>query len=356
MMLRNDLAGARSGLGTLARALAVAVPLALAAPFSAAIAQDAVSIASLTVGGGYHSTAAGVAKVLSEDGGMTATVKPFGKTSSWMPLLQRGEIEFGMTSGEDAAWAYKGAQIYPRPVDKLRLVVFGNRVAAAPLVVRKDSGIETLDDLKGKRVYEVPGNLVVELNIEAMLNSVDLAMDDVDRVPVSSTRQGSELLRQNRLDATYGAAAQTPYIVELDRTVPLTALSYGKLDPSAGDAITPEMQAKLKELLPGSALYVQKAGAGYHTKDVVIIAFGLNLVSSTEVSEDTVYNVTKTLFENADKLHGIFPWLDQWTPETMFVEDQVAPYHDGAVKYFKEAGLWTDAAEARQQELLASAS
>lgn len=352
MMLPDDLTGARRGL----RSLAMIAALATAAPLAAVAQDDAVSIASLTVGGGYHSTAAGVAKVLSEDGGMAVTVKPFGKTSSWMPLLQRGEIEFGMTSGEDAAWAYQGAQIYPRPVDKLRLVVFGNRVAASPLVVRKDSGIETLKDLEGKRVYEVPGNLVVELNIEAMLDSVGLSKDDVKRVPVSSTRQGSELLRQNRLDATYGAAAQTPYIVELDRSVPLTALSYGDLDASAGDEITPEMQAKLKEFLPGSALTVQKAGAGYHTRDVVIIAFGLNLVSSTDVSEDTVYKVTKTLFENADDLHGIFPWLDMWTPETMFDEEQVAPYHDGAVKYFKEAGLWTDAAEARQQELLSSGS
>lgn len=318
-----------------------------------AVAQDTISIASLTVGGGYHSTASGVAKVLNEQSPLSATVKPFGKTSSWMPLLQRGELQFGLTSGEDANWAYRGAQVYPEPLDKLRLVVFGNRIAAAPLVVREESDIMTLKDLAGRRVYEVPGNVVVELNIRAMLESVGLSVDDVTRVPVSSTRQGSELLRQGRLDATYGAAAQTPYVVELDRSVPLRALSYGDLDPAAGDTISDAMQAALREHLPGSTLHVQKAGQGYHDRDVVIIAFGLNLVSSADVDDDTVYTVTKTLFENAEALHGIFPWLNMWTPETMFTDNPVAPYHDGAVRYFKEAGVWTDAADSRQQELLA---
>lgn len=321
-----------------------------------AAAQDAVSIASLTVGGGYHSTASGVAKVLNEQAGISVSVKPFGKTSSWIPLLQRGEVEFGVTSGEDAAWAYHGDQLYPQAVDKLRLVVFGNRIAASPLIVREDSDIETLTDLEGKRVYEVPGNVVVEKNVEAMLESVGLTYEDVQKVPVSSTRKGSDLLRQNRLDATYGAAAQTPYVVELAQTVPVRAMSYGDLDPAVGDEITEEMQVALKKHLPGSTLFLQKSGEGYHDRDVVIIAFGLNLVANADVSEDTVYSVTKTLFEQSEELQGIFPWLDQWKPETMFTEDPVAPYHDGAIKYFKEAGLWTDAVEARQQALISGES
>jgi TRAP transporter TAXI family solute receptor len=320
---------------------------------SVALSQE-LSMGTLTTGGSFYAVGAGLAKVVSEASPVKISVKPFGTTGSWMPLLERNQVQLGLAATEESAWAFHGKYNYPQRQKNIRLLMFGNRVQSAPLVVRKDSGINSIKDLKGKRVYFVAGNTAVQLDVQVMLASMGLTWSDVQKVPVSSTRAGADLLRENRLDATYGASATTPYSLELNRAVGIRALSYGDLDPDKGDKVTPEMNAKVSDLLPGGALAVQKAGVGFYEKSTVIIDYGLQLLTNSKLSDETAYQIVKALWTNYQKLGPIYAWLKDWKPATMFTDNPVVPYHPGAVRFYKEIGVWTSKAETNQNALLAT--
>jgi TRAP-type uncharacterized transport system substrate-binding protein len=81
--------------------------------------------------------------------------------------------------------------------------------------------------------------------------------------------------------------------------------------------------------------------------------FSNYLVSRTDVTDDVIYAVVEALWNNYEELAAIHPMLVQWKPERFIDENAIVPYHDGAVRFYKEKGVWTDAMEARQQELLA---
>ena len=73
--------------------------------------------------------------------------------------------------------------------------------------------------------------------------------------------------------------------------------------------------------------------------DVVTFGVGATFVSSTDVSEDAVYTVVKSVFENFDDFRGLHPAFAVLTPEEMATAGLSAPLHDGAAKYYREAGL-----------------
>jgi len=76
------------------------------------------------------------------------------------------------------------------------------------------------------------------------------------------------------------------------------------------------------------------------------------VAASAHLSNETVYVVTKTLWKHYKELHPYHVWLKQWRPKQMFDPNPIIPYHPGAVKFFKEAGVWTSQVEKKQKELL----
>jgi len=79
-------------------------------------------------------------------------------------------------------------------------------------------------------------------------------------------------------------------------------------------------------------------------------------MASAHLNDETVYEVMKTLYAHYEKLHPIHLWLSSWDPEQMFEPNPSLPYHPGAVKFFKEEGMWNDDMEKLQQELLNAAN
>ena len=88
-------------------------------------------------------------------------------------------------------------------------------------------------------------------------------------------------------------------------------------------------------------------------KPTYMMHFSNYLVSRTDVSDDVVYAVVEALWDNYQELGEIHPGLRLWTSDRFVIDDFLVPYHDGAIRFYKEQGLWTDAMEALQQELLA---
>jgi len=339
--------------------LIISVVIAMAANTSSQAANPGqlpatVGIGTHAVGGGYYACGTGVARLISDKTKIQAVVQPFAGPNAWMPLMESGKLELGLLSSTDAAWAYIGGFGYDKPSTNFRLVLRGNAQSATTFTVLKRSGIKKITDLRGKRLaYKYGGNQMLHNLAEAMLKSVGMTWNDVVPVPIPDFQTSTRMIREGRIDAGTSGATTTPTALELHTALGVNVLSYGDMKPDdIAKGVPVDKQAILDELVPGCFPMTVKAGEGVVEKDTVLISYAIYLAASANLSEDAVHLILKTIWENYSDLHPVHPWLRGWKPETMTSGIQPAPFHNGAIKFYKEKNVWTEAMEKRQKQLL----
>ena len=332
---------------------ALIAALAVVAISTAAWAQSlpkAVTIGSNPPGTGYYAVASGLAKVVSQGTGMQMSVQPHSGTSTMLPLLNSGEMEFGTINAVDVGLAYRGPnykiggrnpfQYSPN----VRVIQRGSPLLVG-LLVRKDSPIKNVTDVKGKRMTgEYPAHLAVWYNMFGHLASAGLTWSDVKVVPVPAVNDGVDALVQGRADVTEHAlgAAKTK---EADTAIGVRHVS---IDCSA------EGQARLKKAVPGYYGRVVKAGtATAVVEDTCFLAYDTYLVASKLVPDHVVEATLKAISDRVEELHPMHPLLKEWTRERFVDPEPTLPYHPGAIRYYKDKGIWSAAMDQVQQKLLA---
>jgi len=170
------------------------------------------TIGTNTPGTVFYALAGGLAKVATEAGPVQTTIQPYTGTSTFLPLLNNGELEFGVVNGVDMGMAYLGPQKlkvggkndFPHSPN-IRLVMRGAPLIIA-LIVKKDSPLKSVHDLKGKRVTgEYPAHQAVWFNMYGLLASGGLTWKDVKVVPVPAVNDGIDAVAQGRADVSAGA-------------------------------------------------------------------------------------------------------------------------------------------------------
>ncbi|WP_102344749.1 TAXI family TRAP transporter solute-binding subunit [Bacillus sp. Marseille-P3661] len=295
----------------------------------------------------YHTAGSGIAKVISDNSDVSVTTKSFAGTKPWIPLMDKGDINIGFTGYTDALFPFKGLHGHEQNKN-LRMLVGGNEIPHTTMTVREDSGIDKMSDLKGKKIahYQVDGE-VMNLFMEYSLKSVGLGWDDVKQVPISDAISATDALREGRVDAILTADPNAGWALELDNAIGIKGLNLGDVD-----SIEQLPADFVEETQTETGLGIGVHEAGFLDGPTIIHEFNTVLLASAHLSEDVAYEITKTLWENSEKLHSFSHWLEKWSPETMFIEDPPVPYHEGAIKFFKEKGVWTEAADANHQKLM----
>src|SRR2546425_6263421 len=190
--------------------LAILIGL-LAATTADAQLPKQVTLATNPPGTAYYAVASGLAKVVSSHAGYQMVVQPYTGTSTMLPLLNTGEVDFGLVNAVDLGLAYRGPSFKiggrnPDPHSPhLRLVMRGSPLMVG-LLVRKDSPIKVARDIKGKRMTgEYPAHLAVWYNMFGHLSSAGLTWSDVKVVPVPAVNDGVDALLQGRAEVTQHA-------------------------------------------------------------------------------------------------------------------------------------------------------
>jgi len=266
----------------------------------------------------------------------------------WMPMFASKEIELGVLNCWDAQQAWLGGFDYD-PISRgqgfpVRLVTNGSYNTAS-ILVAKDSGIKTAQDLIGKRyVLTVTGSAGITMQNEAFLANHNIDKSQVTLVSVTSITDGVDAVIEGRADGT-SVSTGVARNEELEST---RGALYLNMDPS------PEAVARANEFFP---LWVELVQPGPGRTGIVeptyMYIFSNYLVTRTDVADDVIYAVVEALWNNYEELSAIHPMLIEWRPERFITEDPTVPYHDGAIRFFKEQGIWTPAMEAAQQALLA---
>jgi TRAP transporter TAXI family solute receptor len=243
--------------------------------------------------------------------------------------ISEGELDFGVAQSD---WQYHSVNCSSKKVtcNKNLRAVFSVHPEPFHIIVSKDSGINSWDDLKGKRVNI--GN------------------------PGSGQRGTMEVLM-----AAHGTkASDFAQATELTSTEQSKALCDGKIDaygytvgvPNAGVAVATDgcdariinlksgVEKKLVNDNPYYAFATIPKGT-YKTSDSDVTTFGVmaTFVTSTETSDDVVYELVRAVIENIDDFRSLHPAFKNLDPKRMTTDGLSAPLHPAAAKYYKEKGL-----------------
>ncbi len=295
-----------------------------------------VGVATNPQGSLYYSVGTAVAEVMQQKAQITARVQPMSGSAAYAPLVNNGQIEFGLMNALDVGYAFSGVENFAgRKNPDLRLVgvMFSLPIDIA---VPNDSPIKTIKDLKGVRM---PSQFTAQSTIRAVQDAVlatgGLSTADMKQYPVANYVKGMLALGEAKVDAALfgvGTAASQEVNVALSSR---GGLRYISLDN------TPESLTALRKVFPSGYLtVVQPAPAlvGIHGS-TTIMAYSAYLVTNSHVSDDIVYKVTKALYENKEVLAASSATMKRFDPALMAEANEV-PYHPGAEKFFKEVKMW----------------
>jgi TRAP transporter TAXI family solute receptor len=306
-----------------------------------------LNIGTHPIGSFFNVVGTAVATVVGKHTPMKTTVKPMAGPSAWYPLVSTGEIDLGVLNNWDAEKGYLGESTYSKlsggkgfPV-RLIAISVNNAIG---LAVAADSGIYKYSDLRGKRVA---GNLPtpsLQLQTEALLANGGVAWSEIKPVPVSSVAEGVKVVIDGRSDASATCAVGMPIIEELQAKKGARILP---VDPS------PEAVKRTREKFPGYPFKVTPGpGKTGVEKEQYLWAYDIYLIGAEDLSDEAVHQVVKALWENYKELGAIHVLLKDWTPERFVTKEALIPYHPGAIKFYKEKGVWTDEMAKLQEALL----
>ncbi len=243
-------------------------------------------------------------------------------------LLQAGRGELAFSLGDSVADAWNGVEDagFKAPLKRLRAIA-GTYNNYIQIVASEESGIKTLEDLKGKRISVGAPKSGTELNARAIFKAAGLSYEDMGRVEFLPYAESVELIKNRQLDATLqssglGMAA----IRDLASTMPVTFV---------------EIPAAVVEKIESDAYQAGVIPAGTYDgqdADVPTVAITNILVSHEKVSDEVAYQMTKLMFDNLSALGNAHSAAKDIKLENA-TKNLPIPLHPGAERFYKEAGV-----------------
>lgn len=321
---------------TLAAGLAVALSL-IGGPIAQAAGR--ITIGSNPQGSLYYVIGGGLAKLLTEKIGREAIVQPYAGSSVYLPLINGGEVTVGLSSSLDSGRVYAAGGDSLRALARLWPLAYG-------YMVRANSGIKTIADLKGKRVVvEIKPNASLAAANRAILASAGLSEADVEAVAIGGLPQGSKGVVEGTIDATSIAVG-----IPLTRTAH-AAVSGGISYPAlTGPNATSEF---LNSQVPGlyTVTVAPSKGRPGVSEPTLVAGFDIFLVGSSKLSDAEVSDILATVHAHFGDLQKDYPPLRGGKAELFASPTNTVPYHPAAIRYFRDKGLWTEANDRHEKTL-----
>jgi len=314
-------------------ALATAVAGAFAAS-PVVHAQKALGFATLPPGSILHAQASVIAKVVQDNSKLQVRVIGYGGDSGIFEAVHSQKAEFMILDLGETADAYNGRRNWQGKAKtglRTAMTVSGFQMG---LFVRKDAPIQTLADLKGKRM---PGVWAQQTGVlphsQAILGVGGLTYKDVVDVPMVNVVRAADEFKSGKLD-TFFFAIGAPKVAEVAASVNgvrLLPLGDTAKAEAALKTVRPEYYVSTAQPAPHVAGFDQPTGV--MTVDVVIGA-------GVHAKDDDVYNLVKAVYENKKSLVEGHPTFNQFIPDNAGKVQPSMPHHPGAIRFFKEKGMW----------------
>ena len=311
--------------------LAALISLAVLGPERAA--AQTVAISTLPPGAINNVQAAAIAKVVQEKSDLQMRLMTFNAPAAIIGAVQNKQAEFAYTSNEEAGDAFSGDNEYRgKAMKDLRIAftVFPFRVG---IIVRNNSDIKTVADMKGKRVGSGWTAFRQGLALwDGLLANGGLALRDTSPVPTTDLLRAAEDFKAGKSDA-FMFAVGGPKVAEIHASIEGGVRFLNLENSPQADA---RMQAVRREY------HVAQVNPAPHFPGIIgatnLMEYHIVLLTHKDASDDLVYKVVKTVHANKPGLVAGHPSFAAFTQQGMAYPHRLE-YHPGALKFFKEAGI-----------------
>lgn len=309
-----------------------------------------LTLATHPVGTLVNSMGTGLATVLSKYLGSEVKVMPTTGPAEWLPMVATGEIDLGVLNNWDAQMGRLGKEEYQAATGGKGAPIYlltSGTPALTGVVVAEGSGIRKGEDLKGKRyVGTYTGSGGITAQARAALANFGLTPSDVKMISVPGVEAGVRAVIEGRADAAGSANVGMGVIAELDADKGARFLSF---DPS------PEAVKRMQQYYPGYLVRVEPGPGKVGVREpIYLMSYDFYLVASEKLSEDAAYAIVKALWEHDSELGAIHARLKDWTKDRFVTNRATIPYHPGAIKFYKEVGVWGPEMDSLQAQLMAA--
>jgi hypothetical protein len=301
-----------------------------------------ITIGANPAGTNFNVIAGGFAKLLQETLGVPSIVRPYSGSSVYIPLLQRGEITLGINSSIDSYLSYTGQLPYPAAMRNLR-----GLMAVYPLGymywVRASSDLYRIEDLRDKRVVlNYRGLFVLDGLNRAILATGGLSENDVSARTAAGLAEGARLVSDGRADAV-AMGYRLPLVKQMHATMPggLRFLRMG------------EDEARVAQMMPAASVQTVRPDATDvgMSEPTRVAVYDTYLNGNVQLADDDAYRIVAALHGQWMQLQSDYSLLVSVAPNAVAPVSNPHPYHEGAIRYFREAGLWSAEHQRNQDRL-----
>jgi TRAP transporter TAXI family solute receptor len=316
-------------LGSIGASLAFVLSLTLSPAVSAQ--QKFVTIGTGGITGVYYAVGGAICRLVNKDRaktGIRCSVESTGGSVYNVNTIKAGELDFGMAQSDVQYQDYNGTGPF-KEADKDLRAVFSVHPEPFTVLARKEANIKTFADFKGKR-FNVgnPGSGTLSA-MEELLATMNFKMSDFALASQLKADEHGPALCDNKIDGFfYGVGHPSANIQDPTTTCGAKLVS---LTGPAVDELVKKHPYYAYATIPGG-MYANNPEP---TKTYGVLA---TMVTSSKTPADTVYVITKAVFENFDEFKKLHPAFANLDPKNMIQDGLSAPLHEGAARYYREKG------------------
>jgi len=302
---------------------------------AAAYAADrTITIGTAGVTGVYYPAGGAICRLINrgrKEHGTRCAVESTGGSINNLEFLRKRDLDLGVVQSDMLYHAYHGDDLFSTVgADQDLRIVFFLHSEPFTIVARKSSGIKTFDDLKGKRIYTGPQGSGMRATMDELMSYK--GWNEHSFVHMENILPGDQAkaLCAGKIDAMIFAGGHPNGAIQQ-----VTSACPTRLVDVSGPAVNAMIKAN--PFYSGAII----PGGMYAGTDRDVQTFGVDavLVAPSYLDDDVVYLITKAVFDNMDNfktLHPVFATLDS---AEMVRKSDIAPFHPGALKYYREKGI-----------------
>lgn len=297
-----------------------------------------VKIASLDVGSKWYNYAASFAELIRQElpEGSIVDVLPYSGTIGNVKLVGTGEAPVGLTMSMAGNWGYKGKVVFEQKYEDLRVLVGGFDQYYYATIVREEVPIDSLKDVKDKKVpikiVTQPVGSLGESGSRLLLDAYGLTEDDITGAGGSITHTSTEVIASDMKDGRANVLMQAtsvghPAVTDISISTDIKFLNYED-----------EIIKKLEEYGFNEAILPAGSFKG-QDEDVKMVGMSTILIANANLPDEVAYSITKAIIENAEQLRQNHGSMKSFDPAGSLKKTGGIPLHPGAEQYYREAGL-----------------
>ena len=299
-------------------------------------------------GTGGYSQAVAIGNILQRQYKVNLRVIPGRNDVSRLATLRAGRVHFS-AGGSESVYAQEGilnfaSRIWgPQPIRALMSNYSDS--CSFTFAMASDAGVETIDDIKGKRLTFVQGAPSLNNATAALLSYANLTWDDVIPVEVGGYNASIDAVLNNRADMAGGACNSPPFLrIEASPR----GLTFARFPHDDAEAVE-----RVRNRLPWYVPHIAIEGPTIPAEGIQVFTSAYPLLVGLDSSDDALaYSMVKIMHQHFDEYKNNAPGATGWILERQKFDQAFIPFHPGAIRYYKEIDAWTDAAEANNQKNL----